>query len=84
MASVVANAAIFAAGAICGGGIATVIARQRQKPELLPVPTPQAGTVVQISQGGQLQVQNLILSSVLKYGNPGELDNANLSQQLNM
>jgi endonuclease G, mitochondrial len=78
MTSAVVSAAIFAAGAVVGGGVATAISYQRRRLELVPIapsPSPAVSepTVVQLNEGGQLEVQNLILSSVLKYGNPGPI-----------
>ncbi|KAJ7582525.1 hypothetical protein C8J56DRAFT_955020 [Mycena floridula] len=70
MTSTVIQAAFFAAGAAVGGGVATVLIRNTRRPEVQP---PVAAPVIQISQGGDLQVQNLLLSSVLKYGNPGPI-----------
>ena len=87
MSSGIIQAAIFAAGAAVGGGIATVtIKRAGQRPAELALPPPNAiGTipppVVQVSSkagipsfsAGNLASVATLESPVLKYGNPGPI-----------
>ena len=64
--SIAVHAAIFAAGALVGGGIAAAVANRNLQPKIQPpitsvdVPSKGAGPVAIPSK-----------SAVLKYGNPG-------------
>ena len=72
------RAAIFAAGAIVGGGVATIISSKRQSPR----PSSQTqGAIVDLDEAGKTRMGGAgtavapknPLSAVLKYGNPGEV-----------
>ncbi|KAF5324516.1 hypothetical protein D9611_004481 [Ephemerocybe angulata] len=88
MAGGAVQAAIFAAGAVIGGGIATVIVNKRRDASLLPprpipVPVPAAAppAVVQVDNGGRARFSEPIrdvgfvqvLPPVLKNGHPGPI-----------
>jgi len=72
------RAAIFAAGALVGGGVATIISSKRQSPR----PSSQAqGAIVDLDEAGKTRMSGTgtvvarinPLSAVLKYGNPGKV-----------
>ena len=74
-ATALVRAAIFAAGALVGGGVATIISSKRQ----LPRPSPQTQeAIVALDEAGKTRMSGTVapmssLSTVLKYGNPGEV-----------
>ena|ERR1700722_1477379 len=60
------HAALFTAGALVGGGVATAVGVHRRKRELTSSP---------VQPGGTTQINDLVLfSPVLKHGNPGALE----------
>lgn len=83
MAAGAVQAAIFAAGAVIGGGIATVVVNKRRDAATLPprpIPVP-AQPVVQVSSAGtarfseppkDVTIVQQPLPPVLRNGNPGE------------
>jgi endonuclease G, mitochondrial len=74
--SVLVHAAVFAVGATVGGGIATVLAKQREK--LANTTAKNASIlapVVEVDARGAPQISGVpavpFVSPILKYGNPG-------------
>lgn len=78
----IVHAAVFAVGALVGGGVATAVSARSRRDMLPPVPTqgapappvihvkPGQGTQMQTAPGQVVKVD----TSVLKYGNPGTSD----------
>ncbi|GLB35167.1 putative DNA/RNA non-specific endonuclease [Lyophyllum shimeji] len=85
--STIVRAAIFAAGAVIGGGVATAVASRKQTP---PRPSPAASTgpapVVELEHTGKPKLQDpsvvpsTVVSTALKYGNPGPISDALVRQ----
>jgi endonuclease G len=72
--STLVHAAVFAVGAVVGGGIATVVGRKSQQP--LPAyvpPTP----IIEVGTTGTATISANVggISPVLTYGNPGIYSN---------
>ncbi|KAF8078170.1 hypothetical protein FPV67DRAFT_38480 [Lyophyllum atratum] len=85
--SVIVRAAIFAAGALVGGGVATVISSRKQT---IPRPSQVASTtsapIIELGKTGQPKLQepslvpSTVVSTVLKYGNPGPISDSLVRQ----
>lgn len=80
--STIVRAAIFAAGAIVGGCVATAVTNNRNKPApQFPRPVPPQPVVGLDATGKTTISTELTITSnippVLKYGNPGELRPSN-------
>ncbi|EMD38664.1 hypothetical protein CERSUDRAFT_113839 [Gelatoporia subvermispora B] len=79
--STIMHAAVFAVGAIVGGGVATAVSsRRRQVPMTPPVAvkaTDSPSPLVDVQQSGATALQTMspvmMDTAVLKYGNPGPL-----------
>ncbi|KAG6812763.1 hypothetical protein H0H92_000678 [Tricholoma furcatifolium] len=79
--STIIRAAIFAAGALVGGGVATAISSRAQS--LPPRPTPVASStpapIIELDESGKARLQETSIvpsigaSTILKYGNPGPI-----------
>ncbi|KAF5386583.1 hypothetical protein D9615_001709 [Tricholomella constricta] len=76
--STIVRAAFFAAGALVGGGVATVISsRQQAPPRTIPVAPTTPAPIIELDNTGKAQVQETALvpstavSTILRYGNPG-------------
>ncbi|KAG6854985.1 hypothetical protein C0991_009808 [Blastosporella zonata] len=81
--SAIVRVAIFAAGAIVGGGVATAISSRTQS-AVPPRPTPVASNtpapIIELDRTGRARLQentlvpsNTAVSTILKYGNPGPI-----------
>jgi endonuclease G len=74
--SLVAHGAIFAVGALVGGGIATAVIRKNSATSLQTVALPQYATtpILQVETIGNAVINTPdvgVVSPPLKYGNPG-------------
>lgn len=78
----IVHAAVFAVGALVGGGVATAVSARNRRDMLPPVPAQSAPAppVIHVKPGQGTQMQTApgqvvkVDTSVLKYGNPGTSD----------
>ncbi|KAG6878785.1 hypothetical protein C0993_008084 [Termitomyces sp. T159_Od127] len=87
--STLVRAAFFTAGAIIGGGVATVISSKSRStvPPLRPTPVVSDTPIIELDQAGRAKLQenalvpsNAVPSSILKYGNPGPISDTLVRQ----
>ncbi|RDB21043.1 Nuclease 1, mitochondrial [Hypsizygus marmoreus] len=80
--SAIARVAIFAAGALVGGGVATFASNRQQPAPVVPrsVVSPTPAPIVKLDESGKTRVSELSVvpsspsvSTILKYGNPGPI-----------
>lgn len=70
--------AIFAAGALVGGGVATIISNRKQPvPSVTRPPVASTAPIIDVDESGKTRLADAglaslnVVSTVLKYGNPG-------------
>lgn len=79
--SAIVRAALFAAGALVGGGVATVLSSRQQSTPIAASPSesasPSKRPIVEVNEIGKMQIIDgammpSSLSPILRYGNPGQ------------
>ncbi|KAG6833494.1 hypothetical protein H0H87_006066 [Tephrocybe sp. NHM501043] len=80
--SALVRAAFFAAGALVGGGVTTVVSSRNSTvpPRPTPVASSTPASIIELDRNGKARLQettgilsNKSVSSILKYGNPGPI-----------